>query len=149
MVLLALALAHADCTERTLYYKDADGDGYGLALVAWERCQHPEGYAGWATRAFDCDDTSADVHPGRMEVCDGRDDDCDGVVDGPPAVGAQQWYQDADNDGFGTARRSIRACSAPAGFVGNSADCSDRDPRVKPGATELCEGCGVLLFVDD
>ena len=31
--------------------------------------------------AFDCDDTSANRRPGVDERCDGRDDDCDGVVD--------------------------------------------------------------------
>ena len=40
---------------------DADGDGV------------PDG--------LDCDDTSAAVHPGATEVCNGKDDDCDGVVD--------------------------------------------------------------------
>lgn len=29
----------------------------------------------------DCDDTRADVHPQQIEVCNGRDDNCDGRVD--------------------------------------------------------------------
>jgi len=30
----------------------------------------------------DCDDTDPAVYPGATEICDGRDNDCDGVVDG-------------------------------------------------------------------
>ncbi len=38
---------------------DGDGDGYGSCI--------------------DCDDTDPQVHPGAMEICDGVDNDCDGV----------------------------------------------------------------------
>jgi hypothetical protein len=41
---------------------DADGDGHDAAA--------------------DCDDTDPAVHPGAAEVCNARDDDCDGTVDG-------------------------------------------------------------------
>ncbi len=36
----------------------------------------------------DCDDTDALVAPGQAELCDGRDQDCDGIIDegAPPAV---------------------------------------------------------------
>ncbi len=33
----------------------------------------------------DCDDSHADVHPGATEVCNGIDDNCNGLVDEPPA----------------------------------------------------------------
>lgn len=49
---------------------DVDDDGDGLAEV--------DG---------DCDDTSASIHPGAIEVCgDGADDDCDGHADGGDAT---------------------------------------------------------------
>ncbi|HYV17731.1 MAG TPA: MopE-related protein [Verrucomicrobiae bacterium] len=37
---------------------------------------------GFAACSGDCDDTRADVHPGAIELCDDRDNDCDGLVDG-------------------------------------------------------------------
>jgi hypothetical protein len=48
-----------------------------------------EGYAmdDWSggdinSNAPDCDDTNAAVHPGAMEICDGLDNNCDGLIDG-------------------------------------------------------------------
>ncbi|HEX4823993.1 MAG TPA: FG-GAP-like repeat-containing protein [Candidatus Polarisedimenticolaceae bacterium] len=51
---------------------DLDGDGYG---AAGSKCALP---------GVDCDDTRADVNPGHAEVCDGVDNNCNGVVDEPP-----------------------------------------------------------------
>ena len=75
---------------------DADGDGYSEA----------DG---------DCDDDRADVYPGGEEICDGRDNDCDGEV------AAEET--DGDGDGF-------RLCDD---------DCDDADGDVYPGADEICD----------
>jgi len=68
-------------TGTTLYYPDADSDGYGDSLdtgVAW--CDPPSGIVNNNT---DCDDTATgtDIHPGATEVCDSIDADCDGSLD--------------------------------------------------------------------
>jgi len=52
--------------------KDADHDGYGDDSP-------PLG----VTAGSDCDDSKRLVHPGAREFCNGIDDNCDGVVDGP------------------------------------------------------------------
>ncbi len=50
--------------------RDHDGDGY----PGFHKDLCPDG--------DDCDDTDAAVNPGAIEVCDGTDKNCDGVVDG-------------------------------------------------------------------
>jgi len=56
------------------WYADADGDGYSAGLGAVQACTAP---AGSVELVGDCDDTDSQVHPGAVEGCDGRDDDCD------------------------------------------------------------------------
>src|SRR5919197_437582 len=41
-------------------------------------CMRPAGYA---AMPGDCDDAQPAVHPGLTDICDGIDNDCDGVVD--------------------------------------------------------------------
>jgi len=74
---------------------DHDGDGF-------TRC------------GGDCDDGSPSAYPGAVEMCNGVDNDCDGVVDSGV---------DADLDGFDACR-----------------DCDDASPTVFPGAVDVCDG---------
>ena len=99
------------------WYADADGDGYGDPRISTTSCAQPSGYV---MDNSDCDDTDAAVHPGAMEKCDGRDDDCDGI----PDDGLEQftWYADADGDGYGDARNSMTSCIQPSGYVPNGTD---------------------------
>jgi PKD repeat protein len=60
------------------YYQDADGDGYGNPNSFIRSCLVPTGYV---TNNLDCFDNFASRYPGAIEMCNGIDDDCDGVVD--------------------------------------------------------------------
>ncbi len=75
-----------------LYEPDGDGDGYGP-------CQG------------DCNDKDKTISPAAVEVADGKDNNCDGIIDG-----------DYDGDGYTTAK----------------GDCDDKDAYVNPKATENC-----------
>ncbi|WP_455903673.1 MopE-related protein [Microbacterium sp.] len=59
------------------YYRDDDGDGYGLATSVQEACTAPAGYA---LQSGDCADNDASRHPGTVELCDEAnvDENCDG-----------------------------------------------------------------------
>ncbi|MBN2799970.1 MAG: hypothetical protein JXX28_12560 [Deltaproteobacteria bacterium] len=73
--------ADPDTSPLTWWYDDLDGDGFGRLDAAQQACLQPPN----AVRdPGDCDDASPLALPGGREVCDGRDNDCDGRVD-PPA----------------------------------------------------------------
>lgn len=84
--------------------KDMDQDGFGNP--ASDRCDYPD---------LDCDDSNAQINPLAAEVCNGKDDDCDGIIDNV----------DADGDGYVDA-----ACG------GN--DCDDTNFSVNPQGFEVC-----------
>ncbi|MCA9656643.1 MAG: hypothetical protein H6712_05420 [Myxococcales bacterium] len=60
------------------YYPDVDEDGYGDVAYPVEACLQPPAHI---PQGGDCDDANPDVHPGVDEVCDGADNDCNGLVD--------------------------------------------------------------------
>ncbi len=118
------------------YYLDADGDGYGQGTASASGCTILDGYA---TSSDDCDDTNPAVYPEAVEVCNGVDDDCNGLVD-DGATDPTTWYADADRDGYGDASTGVLACTPPPGDVADSTDCDDTRDGVYPGAAEYCDG---------
>ena len=71
--------ADASVVDRSSWFCDADGDGFGDPATETAACARPAGYV--ATGA-DCDDSDADRSPSSSERClNGTDDDCDGIID--------------------------------------------------------------------
>jgi hypothetical protein len=115
-------------------FTDADGDGVGVAEEASVVCEMIEGQA---LRAGDCDDADPAVYPDAPELCDGLDNNCDGIVD--DGLETQSWYVDNDGDGFGGPVLPLVACAAPSGYLATATDCDDSDPAIYPGADEACD----------
>ena len=111
--------------EKDIPYNGIDENCDGSDLTDQDNDQHDAGVVG----GTDCDDLDPYVHPDHAELCDGVDNDCDGLVD----LADSDFDYDGDSDG-----RATDGCGSP----GN--DCDDRDPHVFPddaytsGAESLC-----------
>ncbi len=119
------------------YYLNEDGDGFGNAAVSRCLCGGLPPFT--APTAGDCDDKNALVFPDATESCNGKDDDCDGNVDGVGSFGCSNAYVDGDGDGYGSGAPSC-ACPGTSGLVALGGDCNDSAPSVKPGQLEVCNG---------
>ncbi len=129
------AVVDEDAIDATSWYLDADLDGHGVPETTAQACEQAEG---WAPLADDCDDSAAGVFPGATELCDGLDNDCDGVADEDDAADAPRWYEDRDGDGFGDASTARNGCTRPLGWTDQTGDCDDGDAGIHPAALELC-----------
>ena len=101
-----------DCDDNAILYMDTDGDGYGSSVI--DACG--------VVNTGDCLDFDDTVNPGATEVCDGFDQNCDGIADENLLT---TYYADQDNDGFGDANNSVSSCTQDPGYVLDNADCDD------------------------
>jgi hypothetical protein len=111
----------------------AAGDTGGGAVDPVDRDED-----GYGVLDGDCDDTDATVYPDAPEVCDERDNDCDGEVDEDPTDGIES-YPDMDADGYGDDRFAVTECVVPSGYVTEPGDCNDTSATTSPGAAERCD----------
>ncbi len=99
----------------------------------------------------DCDDSEGTVNPDAIEVCDGIDNNCDGLVDEGVAT---TFYEDGDDDGFGDDRTARGFCEPPVGYATAGGDCDDTSAAFYPDAPEPCTedidyNCdGVVAYAD-
>jgi hypothetical protein len=132
-----------DCSSSTAidFSCDVDNDNYCTSVPNGATCSACPNGGG------DCDDTDNTSFPGGTEVCDGRDNDCDGAVD--DGLPTQLFALDADNDNFYVTSSVVSRCGPPSSLHralsvmvaagGGADDCDDTRASVHPTAPELCD----------
>ncbi|HEY0711021.1 MAG TPA: choice-of-anchor V domain-containing protein [Polyangia bacterium] len=105
-------------------YRDEDGDGYGGRLTTEMMVGCSNGL-GWSSTRDDCDDKDRMVNPGRKEMCNYKDDNCNGRVD----EGVRPIC------GVGWCRREASSCEP-------NAACTPNTPKAETcnGFDEDCDG---------
>jgi hypothetical protein len=114
----------------TTWYQDNDLDGYGNDAITTASCD-PGPY--WTLTPGDCQVTDASIYPGAPELCvlgtavEGRDNDCDGLVDEEcPTVHCGTISIDTTwgNDPYGhliTCDVTVQGSTAPKLVIGDGA----------------------------
>ena len=91
----------------TVWYRDADGDTFGVSTPTLTQCVQPAGYV---RNSSDYNDTTVNI----------------------TNIAPQTFYRDADADTFGTSSVTVYYSVKPAGYVTSSTDCNDGDASLNP-----------------
>ncbi len=137
-----------ECPEDCLNFADDDADGDidcddAECSVACDT--DLDGFLNQTHGGDDCDDNDPFVNPLAQEVCNGVDDDCNGLTDladlslDPTTLTA--YHPDDDADGFGARNTPITwECLQPEGMSVGDLDCDDANAAINPSANEICDG---------
>ena len=91
---------------------------------------------GWVNSA-DCDDMNAEANPDKTEMCNGFDDDCDGVGDPEDSPACTVYHFDFDGDGYGIDDSRCLCLPEDEYTALVSGDCNDQDETTFPGAQSV------------
>ena len=124
------------CEAQTFYY-DGDRDGFASDERLTQISCAGEPPAAYTAELGDCNDSVKSVFPGAQELCNRRDDDCDGEIDEGSAP--IPLWPDSDGDGYhDSTGDTIMGCVPYKGYAALAGDCAPNDATRNPGATEIC-----------
>jgi alpha-tubulin suppressor-like RCC1 family protein len=124
------------CDATVVYFRDADGDGFGDSRRGERYCSRPVGYV---ANSDDCDDSCRDCSPAGAEICEGeRDENCSGTVDEGCncATGAERTCLGGSDNGV--CSRGSQRCDA--GSWGPCVGRVDPVPETCDGMDNDCNG---------
>ena len=82
---MGYVLDSTDCDDQdetrnvsVFWYLDSDGDGFGDPNAPVDSCTANDSAS---PNSHDCDDSNAFIRPDVNEICDGIDNNCDGLTD--------------------------------------------------------------------
>lgn len=132
-----------DANGCVTYGYDNDGDGYWDPSIPKRcLCSPNEGFS--ALKGVDCDDSDEYVNPSVKEICNGKDDNCDGNIDEVGALGCNTYWIDEDNDTYGNDLKAKKCLCKPDPDSYYTAlkggDCNDKNQSINPDAKESCNG---------
>lgn len=130
-----LLIVNSINAQSGFYYRDDDRDGFGGDITIFIIDIEPP--PGYSRIGGDCNDWDPLINPASPEVCNFKDDNCNGGTD----EGCHVYYRDTDSDGYGVWDLSaqIREMFQPQGYALVGGDCEPDNPKVHPGAID---GCG-------
>jgi len=111
-------------------------EGFGSVTCGLGECEHTVEVCVDA-QVFTCDP----LEGAAAEVCDEKDNDCDGDVDEEGTEGCQLYYLDLDQDLYGAETQGKCLCEPYELYIAPEfGDCKPLDPDIHPGAEEICDG---------
>ncbi|MEN9581049.1 MAG: hypothetical protein RJA70_4058 [Pseudomonadota bacterium] len=124
--------------EGAEYFPDLDLDGFGDA----ERTSVPscEPVPKLVPNGLDCEDGDPVRNPNAVELCNFKDDNCDGKID--EGLNTAALYPDLDGDGHGAVSGSTSEIGCPpvVGWATTFDDCDDENATASPSSPEICNG---------
>ena len=126
----------AGCKGCTTYFKDVDGDGFGITTDS--KCLSGAGGGYTALKSGDCNDGDKIISPAATEACNSKDDNCDSQTDELNATGCKAFFQDEDKDTFGSGGGQCLCKAVGLMTSVTNTDCNDKDAAVNPTKAEIC-----------
>jgi hypothetical protein len=113
-------------------FDDTDGDGLA-------DCVDDDDDGDGEPDIIDCGPTDPEINHSAKEICDGKDNNCNGQTDEPGSAGCTFFYKDKDDDGWGMANKSFCLCGPNDEYSATQpGDCDDSTWAINPEGSEVC-----------
>ena len=117
------------------YFTDADGDGYGSGDP---NCTCDPPGPGWSVLTGDCDEEDTGIHPGAVELCDEKDNDCDDEAD-------ETFDLDEDANNCGQCGKLCQPSNAFGKCLGGECDIEECLSGYEDCNDKVGDGCEVNI----